>query len=285
MQDPYSTLGVSKDASDLEIKKAYRKLAKQFHPDANAGDKTKAEHFKKVSDAYEKIQNSESRRMYEQEKAFGGSGQAGGRGGNGGHPFGGGQYYSSHDVDPEILEKLFAGLGGFGKTRQSKKSQKQDVVAAIKIPFWDAVLGVKKIITLSSGINLEVEIPTGIKSGQKIRLKNMASRVSAELTGDLLLEVEVMDDAKAYRKENDLYVVMDVDLISAINGREYLFETPIGNFKVALSEFTDSGKKYRFKNKGINGGDLYGVVNLVMPQNKEELVKLKKGFEEFATAA
>jgi molecular chaperone DnaJ len=291
MKDPYKILGVSKDASDQEIKKAYRKLAKEYHPDANSGDKVKAEHFKKISDAYEKIQNAQSRRMYEEEQAFGksqnyGSSQAGGYGGQSGGSFGSGQYYSSHDIDPEFLEKIFAGMGAGPRSSRSRSQASSDALSAkVSISFWDAVIGAKKLFELSSGSKVEVEIPKGIKSGQKIRLKNMATKIDPHYAGDLLLEVEIEKDSKAWREGDDIYVMMDVDVITAVSGREFLFQSALGNFKVSLSEFTESGKKIRFKGKGLNGGDLYGVVNLVMPKNTEEREVLKRTVSEFTQAA
>lgn len=276
MKSPYEVLGVSKDASDEQIKKAYKELAKKLHPDRNPGNKEKEENFRQVKDAYDQIKTAQARQEFEQEQlrrqyqqrgrqqeGFQGSYNPFGQGFN----FSGGSGYGE-EIDPDILNEIFGSFGmGGGFKRPANETAK------IKLGFWDAVTGGQQYITLPDGSRLQVNIPRGVKDGQKIRLKGQANKLNPQSKGDLLLEVQVLSEPKAKRKGNDIVIERDIPIDKAVTGGDILVSTPIGNFNLTLPEYTNSGRKFRLKGKGVNQGDLYIKVNLTLPEDKKENIQ------------
>lgn len=169
MKDPYSVLGLSKNASEADIKKAYRTLAKKYHPDTKPGDEQIAEKFKEISAAYALLSNKEMRERYNRGEINADGSEKGfaGHPGQGGGGFGG----FGDGFDPEEIFSSFFGRGGGRTARKPRPSKGSDTAYKLTIDFIDAIQGTKKKITLENGKVLNVAIPVNVKEGQQIRLK------------------------------------------------------------------------------------------------------------------
>lgn len=289
-RDYYEILGVSRNADDSTIKRAYRKLAKKYHPDTNAGNAQAEEKFKEVTEAYDVLADPEKRKLYDQfgHEAFDGSmagdGEASGAGYRGQRNAGSwhytgpdGSYQEYHfaggDMD-DILEHMFGGFGkdgfrndGFGKGgfesgsyRRGGFSQKgSDLQTEISISFDEAVFGCEKTINLSPSADmqtgrktLKVRIPAGIDTGKTIRLrgKGMPGSGAGE-PGDLFLKVNVGARPGYERKDMDVYTTIQIPFTTAVFGGEVMVETLYGKVMCRIAEGTQSGTKIRLKGKGI----------------------------------
>ena len=299
--DYYKTLGVPKNASAEDIKKAYRKLARKLHPDVNPTDKEAHKKFQQINEANEVLSDPEKRKKYDQygenwkhadqyEQARQQQGQQRGRGGFegfGGGGFGGGEYtYSSGDEGDfsDFFESLF---GGSGKRRSQAKYRGQDYNAELQLSLTDAYTTHKQTITIN-GKNVRITIPAGIENGQQIRLKGYGSPgVNGGPNGDLFITFNIKNDTNLKREGNDLYKTEDVDLYTAILGGEKTIETLSGKIKLKVSPETQNGTKIRLKGKGFpvykkegQFGDLYITWNIKLPTNLTE--KQKQLFTELS---
>lgn len=287
-RDYYEVLGISKNADENTIKKAYRKLAKKYHPDTNAGNSAAAEKFKEVTEAYAVLSDPEKRKLYDQFgfAAFDGSGAGPDTGAYGGPQ--GGTYQEFHfeggDMD-DFLKSFFGGFGG------SFRQKGEDLHAEISVSFDEAAFGCDKMIQLTSGDgrsiqSLQVHIPAGIDEGQSVRLRGKGHPgMGGAGSGDLLLKVHVGTRPGFERKGMDLYTVVQVPFVTAVLGGETVVPTLYGNVVCRIKEGTQSGTKIRLKGKGIVSmkdsqirGDQYAVVQIEVPRylNEEAKQKLKE---------
>ncbi len=309
-RDYYEVLGVNRNADDAAIKKAYRKLAKKYHPDSNAGNAQAEERFKEVTEAYDILSDPEKRKLYDRfgHAAFDGSAQ-GAAGGASGGPGGGfyrsagpdGSYQEYHfeggDMD-DILKNLFGGgFGGFGfsGSRSRYAADGSDLEAEISVTFEEAVFGCDKVIHLGdnreaggTGKALKVHIPAGIDTGKSIRLRGKGMPGSGGgRPGDLMLKVKVEEKAGFERKGMDIYTTVRVPFTTAVFGGEAMVQTLYGNVLCKIAEGTQSGTKIRLKGKGVVSmkepgvyGDQYVTVQIEVPKNLNETAKRKlKEFE------
>lgn len=290
--DYYKTLGVPKSASQDDIKKAYRKLARKLHPDLNPNDKEAHKKFQQVNEANEVLSDPEKRKKYDQygenwkhadqfEKARqqpGGQGFGGGFGG--GEPFG--QYtYSSEDDSgfSDFFESLFGGSGARGKRSQAK-FRGQDYSAELHLALTDAAETHKQTLTIN-GKNVRITIPAGVENGQVIRLKSYGSPgANGGPNGDLLITFVINNNTAFRRDGNDLYKTEDVDLYTALLGGEKTIDTLKGKIKLKVNEGTQNETKVRLKGKGFpiykkegEHGDLYITWNVKIPTNLTEKQK------------
>ncbi len=278
----YETLGVSENASADEIKKAYRKLARKYHPDINK-DKSAVDKFKEINAAYEVLSDPEKKAQYDQfgDQMFGGqnfhdfaSSQGGGVDldeilrqmfGGGGGGFSGG------------AQGGFGGFGGFG-------TPDLDVHARITVPFMTAVQGGKYSMNVD-GKSFDIKIPAGIKSGETLRVRGKGKSYQGH-QGDLLIKVEVADSPEYERKGLDLYKTFDVPLKEALFGGKIAVQTPEKEVSLKVPKNTKNGQKFRLKGKGVPDrktamkGDLYLVANVVLPDVDTLDSDLKKMLEE-----
>ena len=277
-RDYYEVLGIDKTADPATIKKAYRKLAKKYHPDSNVGNAAAAEKFKEVNEAYDILSDPEKKKLYDQfgHAAFDGTGAAGAGfdGANGG--FGTNGHFS----------------GGFGADAASEKGS--DAQAEINISFDDAAFGVDRVITLSgtdgSRQNLQIHIPAGIGDGQSIRLKGKGNPgMGSGEAGDLLLKVHVGTRPGYERKGMDVYTSTEVPFMTAVLGGEIIVPTLYGNVSCKIKEGTRCGSKIRLAGRGIVSmkdpkikGDQYVTIQIAVPQNLTEDAKRK--LKEFTDA-
>jgi len=277
-KDYYETLGIAKSASADEIKKAYRKLALQYHPDRNKTHEAE-EKFKEVTKAYEILSDPQKRQTYDQ---FGAAAFEGGTPGAGsGGPFGGfggqGQYgpftyYSTGGgnadfggfADPfEIFEQFFGGASPFG-------SRQRRPVYAIRVSFMEAVKGVEKKVSINNK-STTIKVPAGVDNGTRIRFNEY----------DIVVEVD--PDKKFQREGYDVITEEEISFISAILGTELSVDTISGGVKIRVQPGTQPGTVIRLREKGIphvrgNGrGDQYVKVKIVIPKNitskQKELLK------------
>jgi curved DNA-binding protein len=275
----YETLGVSENASADEIKKAYRKLARKYHPDINK-DESAVEKFKEINAAYEVLSDAEKKVQYDQfgDSMFGGQNF---------HDFAQGQG-AGVDLD-EILRQMFGG-GGFGGAQGGFSGfggfggPDLDLQARIIVPFMVAINGGKHNVS-ANGQNFDIKIPAGIKSGETMRVRGKGKQYQGQV-GDLLIKVEVSASNEYERKGNDLYKTFDVPLKEALFGGKVQVETPEKEVSMKVPKNTKNGQKFRLKGKGVADrktamrGDLYLLANVVLPDVDILDPDLKKLLEE-----
>jgi len=280
----YETLGVSESASADEIKKAYRKLARKYHPDINK-DESAVDKFKEINAAYEVLSDTEKKQQYDQygDQMFGGQNF---------HDFARGQGQGV-DLD-EILRQMFGGggagggFGGFGGGQQGGfggfGGPDLDMQARIVIPFMVSVTGGKHNIS-ANGQNFDIKIPAGIKSGETLRVRGKGKQYQGQ-AGDLLIKVEVSASDEYERKGDNLYKTFDVPLKEALFGGKVQVQTPEKEVSLKVPKNTKNGQKFRLKGKGVADrktalkGDLYLVANVVLPDVDALDEDLKKVLEE-----
>lgn len=284
-KDYYEVLGVSSTADASAIKKAYRKLAKKYHPDSNEGDAYAAEKFKEVNEAYDVLGDEKKRKLYDQYGAAAFDETAGGFKGTKKDGFGNGAYHAyrnsngsfheyhfegGEDID-DILKDLFGGAGtfrgrtskgftgdGFGRTHFDRgfSEKGSDIHSSIEVSFDDAAFGGKKYVKLQDGNgqvqSLEVTIPAGIADGKVMRLKGkgMPGRNGGE-AGDLLLKVTVHDKPGFRREGQDVYTTVTIPFTTAALGGEAKITTIYGSVVCKIKAGTQSGSKIRLKGKGV----------------------------------
>lgn len=280
MKDLYATLGVGKTASDAEIKTAYRKLAKELHPDRHKGDDKIVDRFKDVSAAYAILGDKDKRAKYDRgeidasgaERGFGegfGGARRGGAGGFGG--FGG-------DAAGTDAEDLFADLFGFGRgpRSQARARRGRDVTYRLTVSFIDAVKGTTRRVTLSNGKTLDVKIPAGVTSGQKIRLSGQGEPgPGGGPAGDALVAVEVADHPFFARDGTDIHLDLPITIDEAVLGGKVSVPTVDGEVTLTIPKGASSGKRLRLKGKGIarpsaERGDQYVTLKIVLPDAPDE---------------
>jgi len=263
----YETLGVSENASADEIKKAYRKLARKYHPDINK-DESAVEKFKEINAAYEVLSDKEKKQQYDQfgDQMFGGQNF---------HDFAQGQGQGV-DLD-EILRQMFGGggggfggaQGGFGGFGGGFGGPDLDTQARITVPFMVSVNGGKHNISANSQ-SFDIKIPAGIKSGETMRVRGKGKQYQGQ-AGDLLIQVEVASSDEYERKGDNLYKTFDVPLKEALFGGKIAIDTPEKEVSLKVPKNTKNGQKFRLKGKGVADrktamkGDLYLVANVVLP--------------------
>ena len=293
-QDYYKTLGVDKKASVAQIKKAYRKLARQYHPDMNPGDKKAEEHFKQINEAYEVLSDAERRRKYDQ---LGASYQQYARtggdprgfdwsqwmGGFGGQPGGARVEYSGN------IEDLFGGSGGFSDfftsifggtgaaqdvfTRAGRRgaTRGQDYEQQVEITLEEAFTGTTRVLA-KDGQRLEVKFPPGARTGTKVRLSGQGTSGIGGPAGDLFLVVKVSPHALFERDGDDLRCELPVDLYTAALGGEAILHALGGDVKLKIAPQTQSGRTIRLAGQGMprlrdpkTRGDLFARVRVMLP--------------------
>ena len=289
--DPYKELGVARGASQDEIKKAFRKLAKELHPDKNPGNREADERFKRITAAFDLLGDAEKRKKFDRGEIdadgreqfrggnpFGQGGAAGGFGGRG--PAG--ASFENIDLD-EIFGGMFGGgarpggaRGGFGGGAGVGRGQ--DVRATLEISLEDAISGATRRIQFSDGRTLDVAIPKGASDGQTIRLKGQGTPARGGAAGDALIELKIAPHPVFTRDGADLTMDQPVALYDAVLGGKVPVRTPEGTVSLTIPKGSSSGKVMRLKGRGAyaNGkrGDLLAKLMIVLPEGDEALTKL-----------
>lgn len=291
--DYYQTLGVKRDASEDEIRKAYRKLARQYHPDRNPGDKQAEAKFKEIQDAYDVLSDKTKRANFDR---FGtaepGPGFAGGRGGPRGQTFhwGGGPGNVFQEVDPaeaaNIFSQLFGGGGSddnlgeiLGRRTRGGRSRRAapppEVESEVSIPFLTAAQGGTVDLNID-GRQLSVKIPAGVHDGQALRLAGQAPG-----GGNLKLILRIQPHPYFRREDKNLILEVPLSLSEAALGTKVDVPTLDGTrLTVKIPPGTSSGSRLRLRGKGIAGGDQLIEVKVIVPAAKDD--KSRQLIEEFA---
>lgn len=294
--DFYQTLGVPKGATKDEIKKAYRKLAREFHPDANPNNAQAEERFKQVQEAYEVLSDEKKRELYDRfgknydqaarASAAGANPFGGGGGGGGFNPFGGGgspvdlgDLFGQGGID---LGDLFGGGGGGGRSRGRRgPARGADLKAVVRIPFETAVTGGSVDVSVErSGVTetLAVKVPAGVSEGQVVRLSGQgAAAARGGAAGDLYLTIEIEPHAYFRREGANLLVDVPITPSEAVLGAKIDVPTLTeGRMVVTVPPGTSSGVKMRLRGKGIvdpqtnQKGDQFVVIKIVVPKGLSE---------------
>lgn len=287
--DYYSVLGVAKDATEVEIKKAYRKLARKHHPDLNPNNKEAEQKFKEINEAHEVLSNPENRKKYnaygkdwkhadqfekakqEQSKASSNQSSYGG--------FEGGDY-------SDFFESMFNRSSGEG--RGGNRSFKgQDYNAELQLNLTDVLVSQKQTITVN-GKQIRLTIPAGIKDGQVIKINGLGGAgVNTGAKGDLYIRFSILNNTAFKIDNDDLHKSIDLDLYKALLGGEMIVETLTGKVNVKIAPETQNGSKVKLKGKGLprykkegEFGDFYIVWRIVTPTKLSE--KEKELFNELA---
>ncbi|GAA4804757.1 J domain-containing protein [Olivibacter ginsenosidimutans] len=303
--DYYKILGVDKNASQDDIKKAYRKLARKLHPDLNPDDKEAHRKFQELNEANEVLGDPEKRKKYDQygkdwkhaeayERAQ--QTQGGSRQYAGGNPFGGGNPFegtytsgSGGDFSTDDFSDFFASMFGAGAGRGTRQAQfkGQDYRAELHLNLRDAAETHKQTLTVN-GKKLRITIPAGVENGQEIRLKGQGgSGVNNGPAGDLYITFVLADDPIFKRLKNDLYITKTIDLYTAVLGGEVFIDTLTGKVKLNVKPETQNGTKVKLKGKGFpiykqegHFGDLIVTFQVEIPTGLTE--EQKQLFKQLA---
>lgn len=301
-RDYYDVLGIPKQASNQEIKKAYRKLAKKYHPDTNPGDEEAEKLFKEVTEAYNVLSDEEKRKLYDQfgHAAFDGDTDSyeshfrSGNSENGTHR----EYYYSGNMD-DIFDDVFGSFFNRGRRTNPFASEEDfdfgssraaDITSEITVSFREAALGCEKRISFDDGSlgSLDVKIPAGIAEGQSIRLKGKGRSGRNGKAGDLIIKNHIRNDSRFSRDGKDVYITKNIPFTTAALGGEVNVDTLYGIVRCKVPAGSQPGSKLRLKNKGIvsmknknSYGDEYVIIQVDVPKNLTERErKLLQGFQE-----
>lgn len=282
MKDYYATLGLSKDATKDEIKKSYKKLARKYHPDLNPKNKVAEDMFKDVSEAHEVLTDDEKRKQYD----LSGSGHNQRTGGPQDHgPF----YSESNAEDDSRYQDIFENIFGQGFSQGSQRHRKMrghDTQYTMEIDFKESILGHDKTFTTREGKNIQVKIPAGLKSGQKLRFRGLGEPShSGGESGDMFIQINVKPSDEFKRNGDDLEIEIPVLFSKAILGGREIIKTVDGQVELNIPAGVSSGTKIRIKGKGVhkkdNLGDLYAIVKIIIPKDiPAELVGKIKEWED-----
>jgi DnaJ-class molecular chaperone len=294
MRNPYDVLGVSKSAGEAEIKKAFRKLAKQYHPDRNASDPKAKEKFAEANSAYEILGDADKKAQFDRGEidaegkprfqgfegfgaggggsregfSFGfGSGSPFGRGARGGGGGGGG---GAEDIFSQLFGEAMRGGGGRGRSVKG-----EDVEATLTVALEDIVREEKQRITLPGGREVEVTLPPGVAEGQTIRLRGLGRPgAGGGEPGDVLLTIRIAPQDRYTVEGSDLRLRLPIDLEDAVLGGKVRVPTPTGAVEMNVPAMTSSGRTFRLRGKGLPAkggrGDLLVTAEIRLPESADE---------------
>lgn len=293
--DYYKILGLTKNATADEIKKAYRKLARQHHPDLNPNNPEAVKLFQQINEANEVLSDPENRKKYDQygkdwqhaeqfEEARKQQQASGGH--SGGNPFGGGQHYSYGGEDADYSDFFSSMFGNRGGGRQTK-FKGQDFRATMQLNLSDVYETHKQTFSVN-GKSIRITVPAGIENGQEIKIAGYGSPgANGGPNGDLNITFEIKNNTSFVRKGNDLYTDIPLNIYKAILGGEETIDTLSGKVKMKVAPETQSGTKVRLKGKGFpvykkegEFGDLYVTYQVQIPTNLS--AKEKELFEQLS---
>lgn len=294
-RDYYEVLGVSKNASDDEIKKAYRKLAIKYHPDKNPGDKEAEAKFKEINEAHDVLSDKQKRARYDQfgHAGVGGAG-FGGAGGGAGNPFGGGFNYNGQTFNFDFggggLDDILGSLFGFGSAGGSRRPRRgADYQTAVTISFEEAIFGTTETISVE-GKSIKVKIPAGIDDGMSIRLRGKGGPApeGGSEAGDLYVRVKVKPHKSLTREGVIILSEQKIDMVDAALGCEVDVETVDGKITMKVPAGTQSGTPFKLSGHGVpfraDGDRGPHIVTIIVETPKNLSKRQKELLEEFKGA-
>ncbi len=287
--DPYTVLGVKKDASQDEIQKAYRRLAKKLHPDLNPGNKSAEEQFKEVAAAYDLVGDADKRARYDrgeidasgaerpqqqQQRYYRDFAQ-------GNSQYTNNSGFADFAGEDDILSQIF----GEGRGRANIRMRGSDVHYRLELDFLDAINGGKRQITLPDGSVLDVNIPPGTRDGQVLRLRGKGRPgIGGGKPGDALVEVEVRPHRLFVPHGDDIHVDLPISLREAVLGGKVRVPTPTGAVTMTVPKWSNTGAVLRLKGKGVpradgSRGDELVTLKVTLPEQPDpELEKFVTGW-------
>jgi DnaJ-class molecular chaperone len=303
MADPYSTLGVARSASEKDIKSAYRKLAKELHPDRNTDNPKASERFSEVTRAYDLLSDKDKRAQFDRGEIdgdgnptmpYGAGGFRSARSGNprpGGGGFGG--FGGGEEVDlGDIFEGLFGGRGGAGGRRgpggfgggHAQPPRGANVQYRLAVPFADAAMRQTQRITLSDGKTIDLKLPAGVEDGTQMRLKGKG-QAGPGGAGDALVTIDIQPHAFFRRDGDDVRLDLPVSLDEAVNGAKVKVPTVEGPVMLTVAPGSGSGKTLRLKGKGFSHkdgtrGDQLITLQVELPPHDPDLAKRLEGWRD-----
>lgn len=285
--DPYSVLGLARTATADDIRRAYRALAKELHPDVRPNDKQAEERFKRATAAFNLLSDPVMKSRYDRgeidadgnermafssrprqsARAHAGAGASAGPG-----PGGGGGANDAFDLG-DIFSDLFG--PGFGNGRTYSRMRGRDIRFTLEIDFLDSINGAKRRVSLAEGRTLDVAIPAGVESGQVLRLKNQGGAgVGGGPAGDALVELTVRPHAFFRREGQDVHMDLNISLTEAVEGGRVQAPTPSGAVTLTIPAGSNTGKTLRLKGKGVSGqGDQFVKLQVMLPETTDEELK------------
>jgi DnaJ-class molecular chaperone len=271
--DPYTVLGVKRNASQDDIQKAYRRLAKKFHPDLNPGNKQAEEQFKEVSAAYNLLGDTDKRARYDRSEIDASGTERPQQRfyrdfAEGGSPYASDAGFADFAAD-DILSQFFGREG-----RTNIRMRGSDVHYRLELDFLDAINGGKRQITLPDGSILDVNIPPGASDGQVLRLRGKGRPgMGGGRPGDALVEIEVRPHRVFTRKGDDIHVDLPISLSEAILGGKVRVPTPTGSVTMTLPKWSNTGTVLRLKGKGVpridGKGDEFVTLKVMLPEKPD----------------
>ena len=289
MDDPYKILGISKTASADEVKKAYRKLAKQHHPDLNPGNNQSASRFKDISSAYDLLSDADKRARFDrgeidasgQERADS-SFYRSHAGGPQGAKYRAGAGFDPSDIFADMFARTGQSGGGFGRGGgdfREFKMRGNDLSYALAVDFLEAARGVQRRLSFPDGRTLDVNVPAGAETGTMLRLRGQGQPgVGGGPPGDALIEIAVEPHPQFRREGNNVLIELPVSLTEAVAGGKINVPTIEGPVSMMVPAGSNSGTKLRLRGRGIapkggTAGDQYITLKVVLPKEPDQALK------------
>lgn len=275
--DPYEALGVKKDASQADIQKAYRRLAKKLHPDLNPGNKKAEEEFKDVASAYSLLSDPDKRARFDrgeidasgaerpQQRFYRDFAEE-----SASNPYASGAGFADFADADDVLSGIFGREG-----RVNLRMRGEDVHYRLQLDFLDAINGAKRQITLGDGATLEVSIPPGTQDGQVLRLRGKGRPgLGGGRPGDALIEIAVLPHPVFTRKGDDIQIEVPVSLSEAVLGAKITVPTPTGDVTMTVPKRSNTGTVLRLKGRGVRRstgghGDEYVTLKVMLPDKPD----------------
>lgn len=305
MSDPYSTLGVGRSASESDIKSAYRKLAKELHPDRNKDNPAATERFSKVTQAYDLLSDKDKRAKFDRGEidadgnpampfggGFGGSRAGGGPNGYSQRDF---QGFGNEDLDlGDLFEGLFGrggargarpgGASGFRQPPQPPPQKGADIRYRLSVPFTDAAARTRQRITLADGKTIDLSLPEGVEDGTQMRLKGKGQKGSGGF-GDGIVTIDIQPHPHFWREGDDVRLDLPITLAEAVHGAKVRVPTVDGPVMLTVAAGSSSGKVLRLKGKGFSRkggtrGDQLVTLEIHLPEDLADLAAKLEGWSD-----